>query len=208
MSRIFRVVIVCLSIVACAGCAGLLDPGPPISQVILPVRMPIAEEADRMPAQLLVSRPVTDAATGTDRIMALMNNFEVRALDSAKWVSPVPAMIQSLLIDSLESTRRLQGVGREESGMNATFRLATDVRRFYLRYESADRPPTADVALVLGLTEIRSGKVVARKLIFVEQPCSENSVREFVAAFSQAMSKALAQINEWVLESIAEKIGK
>ncbi|MDL2210226.1 ABC-type transport auxiliary lipoprotein family protein [Desulfovibrio sp. OttesenSCG-928-O18] len=186
----------------------MLDPGPPIAQLILPVQLPVASKSDRMPVQLLIARPVTDAATGTDRIMALMNGYEVRALDAAKWVSPVPVMVQRLLIDSLEATRSLEAVGWEDSGMDTSFRLTTDVRRFYLRYESADKPPVADLVLVLGLTDTESGKVLARKLIAVEQPCTENSTREFVAAFSLGMGKVLAQSNEWVVDNIAKALGK
>lgn len=206
MNRILRILAVCLSVAGCTGCAGLLDPGPPIAQVILPVRMPVTAQAERLPAQLLVIRPVADAAAGSDRIMALMHGYELRALSSARWASPVPALVQRLLVDSLESTRRLEAVGWEDSGMDAAFRLTTDVRSFYLRYEAPEKPPAAEVALVLGLTETGSGKFLGYKRITVERPCAGNSVPEFVAAFSLAMGEALEQSSEWVIGSIAEKL--
>ena len=198
MIRKLHIPIFYLLLTALSGCA-VLDPGPPMAQVILPVRLQVAEISDRIPIQLIVSLPVADGATGSDRIMALMNGFEVRALDTAKWVSPAPLMVQRLLIDSLEATRRIEAVGLEESGMDAKVRLAADLRRFFLRYDSPDAPPTAEIVLIFSLSDLTTGKAFARKMIKVDQPCTANTLQEFVAAFSVGMSRVLSQSNEWVV---------
>ena len=184
-----------------AGCA-LLDPGPPMASVILPVQVPVASQSDRLPVQLLVTRPAADGGTGTDRIMALMNGYEVRALDSAKWVSPVPMMVQRQLVDALEASRRLAAVSWEESNIDEKYRLSTDIRRFFLRYDTADKPPTADTTMVFSLVRTETGKILARKLIQMEEPCQDNTVQAFVAAFSQAMTKTLTQTTDWVVETL------
>lgn len=188
----------CLALPALSGCA-LLNPGPPVAQVILPVRHTIPKDATRMPAQLLVAQPVTDGATGTDRILALMDGYEIRALDSAKWASPVPWMVQRLLIDAIESTRGFEGVGWEESLAGAGIRLQTDIRRFYLRYDAQSALPVADLAFVFTLVDTKTGKVFARTLLTAEQPCAGSDVREFVAAYSIGMTKILDQCGEWVV---------
>lgn len=203
MIRLLRALIVALPIFATAGCAGLLDPGPPVAQVILPVQFTVAKTSDRMPARLLVGYPVTDAAADTDRILALMNGYEIRALSEARWVNPAPAMVQRLLIDSLEASRRLEAVGWEESGIDAGMRLTTDIRRFHLRYETPGTPPVAEVMLVLGLVDTKTGKIFGRKAVSAEQPCAESSVKEFVAAFVRAMTGALEESNIWILDRIA-----
>ncbi|CAK7030460.1 MAG: hypothetical protein DELT_02764 [Desulfovibrio sp.] len=187
-----------------AGCA-LLDPGPPMAQVILPVQMPVAAQANRMPVQILVAHPVTDAATGTDRILALMHGFEIKALDSAKWASPIPWIVQRLLIDSLESSLRFGAVGWEESSMDASIRLSTDLRRFFLRYDGGEYP-VADVALILTLTDMTTSKVFARTIITGEQRCAGNNVKEFVAAFSSVMAKVLSESNEWTARKVEEHL--
>lgn len=208
VNRLFsRTSLLCLAVFALSGCA-LLDPGPPMSQVILPVRIDVAAKSDRMPFQVLVSQPVAAAATGSDRIMALMNGYEVRALNSAKWVAPVPGMVQRLLIDSLEATRRLQAVGWEESAPDANIRLTTDVRRFYLRYEKPGANPVAEIALILSLVDMDSAKILSRRQIAVEQPCAGSSIQEFVAAFSMGMTKVLRQADEWVIATLEKEAPK
>ena len=191
-----------------SGCAGLLDPGAPMTQVILPVQITVAATSNRMPMQVLVAHPVADTATGTDRIMALMNGYEVRALDSAKWVASVPWLVQRSLIDSLEASRRLQAVGWEESSLDAKVRLTTDIRRFYLRYDTQDAPPTVDIRLIFSLVDMNTAKIISRKVIAIEQQCTNNSVHEFVAAFSECMTKILEQTNAWVIDVLEARVEK
>lgn len=184
-----------------AGCA-MLDPGPPMTNVILPVRYPEFAPGERMPIQLLVARPAADSSTSSDRILALMNGFEVRALDSAKWVGTVPSIVQRKLIDALESSRRFAAVGWEESNFDEKYRLSTDIRRFYLRYDDAGKAPVADMAFVYSLVKTETGKIVARRLVQAEEPCADNSLEAFVMAFSRAMTETLTISTEWVVAQL------
>lgn len=203
-----RILVLGVFLLLLPGCAALFDPGPPMVNVILPVQLPRASGEGRMPLQLLVARPAADESTRTDRIMALMNGFEVRALDVAKWVSPVPQMVQTRLVDSLESTRRFAAVGWEESNLDAKYRLGTDIRRFYLRYEGNGGPPVADIAMVFTLVSPETGTVLARKLTRVEERCAGNSLREFVDAFSAGMTKVLDEASGWVVECLEAEQAK
>ena len=202
MIQIVRLGLVAIFCVLPLGCASLFDPGPPAANVIMPVQLPEPAQAERLPIQLLVSRPATEAAMSTDRIMALMNGYEVRALDEAKWASPVPLIVQRQLVDALESSRRLAAVGWEESSLDTKYRLSTDIRRFFLRYDSPGSNPTVDIALVFALIDTESGKILARRLVRVEEQCEGNTVRDFVTTFSLAMSKALAQTCVWTVEQL------
>lgn len=184
------------------GCAGLFDPGPPMARVLLPVQMPQPSTEGRLPLQLLVSLPVADESNRTDRIMALMNGFEIRALDSAKWISPVPQMVQRQLVDGLEATRRFAAVGREESNLNGQIRLGTDIRRFYLRYDGGGAAPTADIAMVFTLISRETGEALARKLVHVEEHCAGNSLKAFVDAFGRGMTRVLAEVSRWTAERL------
>lgn len=195
----------CVFLVGLSGCA-VLNPGPPPAQVILPVQHRVAEQADRMNVRVLVLLPVADRATGTDRILALFNGYEVRALDQARWASPAPWIVQRLLIDALEASRRLDTVGWEESLLNADIRVQTDIRRFFLRYAEPGLPPTADLMFSLSLVDLKTGNTIGRKVVAAEQQCTGNSLSEFVAAYSLGMAKVLDQSREWILARIEEHL--
>ncbi|MDR3073946.1 MAG: ABC-type transport auxiliary lipoprotein family protein [Deltaproteobacteria bacterium] len=205
MSRATPFLCCWLLLAGLAGCA-VLDPGPPMVRVMLPVELPVADKAEPLPAQVLVALPVADAAVDTDRIMALMHGYELRALDAAKWASPAPVMLQRLLVDSLDASRRFAGVGREESGLDAAIRLTADIRRFYLRYGEAAGAPVAEFSMALALVDSRSDTVFKRTAVSVEQACAGNSLKDFVAAFSVVVSKGLLLSREWVEKGVAEHL--
>lgn len=205
MSRIRCCVFLSVFLFLSAGCA-VLDPGPPMTSVILPVGMPPSSQTGRLPVQLLVARPSAEGSTGSERIMALMNGYEVRALDSAKWASPVPNMVQRQLVDALESTRRFAAVSWEESNVDEKYRLSTDIRRFFLRYDKAGAAPTADITMIFTLVKTATGTIVAREFVRIEEPCEGNSLELFVAAFSRGMTKALSKTTGWVVEQMEAQL--
>jgi len=187
-----------------AGCVGL-DPGPARVTVLLPTNISRATQADRMPAQVVVAYPAADGATGTDRIMALVNGYELRALDSAKWVNPVPVIVQRQFVDALEASRRFTSVNWDADDVNDQYRLATDIRRFFLRYDTPGGPPAADISMVFSLIRTDTGTILARRYVRVEKASQGNSLDAFVAAFSLAMDDTLEQTVQWVVETLEKE---
>jgi ABC-type uncharacterized transport system, auxiliary component len=193
-----------LVLLLATGCS-VLNPGPPATNVLLPVSPSVSPHPDRLPMQLLVTRPVTNGATETDRIMALMNGYEVRALDSARWVSPIPVLIQRHLVDALDASRRFTSVNWEGNNIEDNYRISTDIRRFFLRYDTPGSPPVADVSIVFSLVRSDSGKIVARTHMQLEEPCQENTVEAFVSTFGRIMTGILSQTVDWVVENMEPK---
>ncbi len=189
---------------ATAGCGKILDPGPPLNQVLLSARMPAKVQGPTLPLQLVVSQPTSANDLSGDRIAALMNGYEVRYLDSAKWANAVPDMVQRLLVDSLEATGGIAGVGTDDSGLDPQVRLSCDIKRFYLRYQEPGKAPVAEISLRLRLIDLRSGKALGNTAIDTAQQSAGESPQELVAAFSIAASKALAQNSDWVLATLAK----
>ncbi len=185
------------------GCGKILDPGPPITQVLLVARMPPKSQGPVAPLQLVVAQPTAGNDLAGERIAGLMHGYEVRYLDSAKWSAAVPDMVQRLLVDSLESTGGLAGVGTDDWGLDPQIRLNCDIKRFYLRYGEPGIAPTAEVSLRLRLTDLRSGKALGNTSIETTQQSAGESPQELVAAFSIAVSKALSRNSEWTLATLA-----
>lgn len=206
MKRILCCGLLLLSLVTSAGCAQLFDPGPPMATVLLPAKLPEPAAVRKVPVSLLVTRPAADSATDTDRIMALMDGYEVRALDSAKWVASIPVLLQRQIVDAMEASRALEAIGWEDSSLAVRYRLSSDLRRFFLRYDAGSAVPVADIAIVFSLVEVESGKIVARKYVHSEEVCEGNSVEYFVAAFSRAVSRMLAETVAWTLETLQEHV--
>lgn len=204
MNAPFRIAVLFLSLVVLAGGCAVLTPGPPADLVVMPLRAPTPQAGERLPEQLIVGLPSADPAVDTNRILALMRGYELKALDSTRWASPVPWMVQQAIIDSLEGTGRFRVVAREVSAIDATLRLSLDLRRFYLVYAEGESVPSAEVMLALTLVDLRTGRVFAHTTISGGARCAGNSVKDFVAAFSAAMNGTLDKMDAWVTRSVVE----
>jgi ABC-type uncharacterized transport system auxiliary subunit len=111
-------------------------------------------------------------------------------------------MLRRLLVDSLEASRGLAGVGDEGSGLSVQALLFTDIKRFHLHYEPG-KAPYAYVALSLRLTELRTGAALGGVLLEATRQSADDSPRALVAAFGAAVSEALEKSNAWVLQTLA-----
>lgn len=205
-SRLFRFA-QCAALVACAGflaaCGALLDPGPPMRQMYLPAKAAEAAPAQPLPVQILVAQPLSISGSGVDRIMALMNGYEVKALDSAKWVESIPILLQRLMLHTLDDSGWFAAVSREESSQDSQVRLVTEIQNFYLVYGENERIPTAEVSLVFSLIDMKTGKLISRTHSKHATVCKENSEEAFVAAFSQGVSASLTEMRDWTRETLA-----
>lgn len=185
-----------------SGCGRFLDPGPPAPHVLLVPDLPAPMPDAAVPVQVTVPRPETGDEINTDRIAALFNGFTVKYLANARWASPVPAMFQRLMIESLETAGYFSGVGGEGNSLAAQLRLNMDIRRFYLRYDAAAEP-VADIAVTLRLTDTRSGSSLGVARLRASRPARSEELRDLVDAFNAAVSSVLQQARVWVFERAA-----
>ncbi len=53
---------------------------------------------------------------------------------NAAWTDRAPLMIQTLLVESLENSRRIVGVGRDPLSVRPTYVLQSELREFQAEY--------------------------------------------------------------------------
>lgn len=202
-SRFFPLLLgVLLFIPALAGCGKFLDPGPPLPQVLLNPELPGPTASAAMPLQVLVARPEAGSDINTDRIAALFDGLKVKYLSNARWASPVPGMVQRLMVDSLEASKCFSGVGDEASGLTSQLRLSMDIKRFYLRYDAGAKP-VVDIAVTLRLVNLQTGNSLGFTRVETAQAAQSEDLRDLVDAFNVATGRVLKQSSAWVLDRAA-----
>ena len=198
-----RVALLCAVLFCLPACAAMFDPGPPMKQILLSVEVPPAARPLRpLPLQLLVMSPIPSAGTGTDRIVALMNGYEIKSLDSAKWLEPVPKMFQRLLIETLDGSGRFVSVSQEESSQDSRVRLVSEISHFYLRYAESGEPPVVEIGCTFTLANMESGAILGRTHVLKTSPCTENREGAIVAAFGEAMKDVLVTVRDWAVATL------
>ena len=187
-----------------SGCS-FLDPGAPLSQVLASPKLPGKNDGPPITREVTIMLPLTGDDLNSDRMAVLINGFEVRYLDGMKWTSATPWMMQRLLLESLESTRALAAVSEEGSNLISDVRLAVDIKRFYLRYDTPDATPKVEIVMNARLMDMAASTMLGTTTISALQECAGSGTQHIVAAYNLALTKVLADSSDWVLSTLRAK---
>lgn len=150
--------------------------------------------------ELIVEEPEALKALGTNRIALKNADASIKYYQGARWSDRGPVLLQARLIEALENSGRIMSVGSETSGLNASFRLKSNLRDFHADVSNARRP-TITVTLNAKLFNARSRTIVATKLISAEVQASSGKTAAIVKAFDEAAQDVTRQAVAWVLEA-------
>lgn len=168
-----------------------------------------------MPAvkwQLLVETPNSPAGLNTARIALQDSPVELRYFRKATWTDFGPKMVQSLMIESFENSGRIVSVGREQIGLRSDFVLKSDLREFQAEYDSAIpadatalaanySAPWARVRVNLKLVKMPQREIVATETFERRVRATSNTMTDIIAAFDDALGKALKSAVVWTLKT-------
>jgi cholesterol transport system auxiliary component len=152
---------------------------------------------DNLPAvdwQLVVEEPVAAASLDTPRIALQRTPLTFEYYAESAWTDNAPAMVQTLLIESFESTRRISAVGREAIGLRPDFILKTDLREFEAVYNGDNPVPTIWVRMNAKMVRMPDRRIIASETFGSEMPANGGTLKDVVEAFDEALGKVLKQV--------------
>jgi cholesterol transport system auxiliary component len=186
-----------------AGCGSLLNSGPAPTRLLLKPALPPPTSGRPVNKQLVVAAPTSGNIPSGDGISVVFRDREIRMLAAARWTAEAPLLIQRSLVDALEATGGLRGVGDDTEGLQADVRLLTDIREFGLRWgEDDDTPPVGVFAAVFRLLDLGNGHIYSSLHVEATAQASGKNNGDLAAACETALSKGLAQCAAWVLARI------
>lgn len=148
--------------------------------------------------QLVVEEPTTPNAINTDRIAIRPSQLEIQYFPAVKWTDRAPALVQTLLVESFENSRRIVGVGRRSIGLSGDYILTSELREFQAASD-AEGGTSVIVRLVLKLVRQSSGGIIASTTASATVAAASDAVPDVVVAFDAALGAVLKQSVEWVL---------
>ena len=187
-----------------SSCA-LLSPGPPPTRLKLTPSMPARVAGGPLNKQIIVGMPLAGQDVDTDNIALVFNNREVRYLSGVRWTSSVPPIVQRALIDALTASNGLRGVSDESAGIFADAKLLSDIRQFALRYDDPKGVPTAVATINFSVLNLSDGSILGTKNISIEVPAAGRDNVALVTACETALSRCLADVTPWVIQTIGAK---
>ena len=148
--------------------------------------------------QLVVEAPTAAAYLNTSRIALAQTPTSADYYAKAAWTDRAPLMVQTLLVESLENSRRIVGVGRDALSVRPTYVLQSELREFQAEYFHG-KPPVARVRIVARLVRQSDRQIVAGRGFERCARASADGLPEVVQAFDEALGGVLKSLVTWTL---------
>ncbi len=195
-----RLLALVLATVALAACGGILPKpaAPPLLYRLTP--LPPVEGASPLDVQLAVDQPAAPAALDSERIALTLAPLRLDYFANAAWSDRAPAMIQSLVIESLMDAGRIRVVTRPSGEVRPDATLMIDLERFDAEYRGAE-PPEIHVRLVCRIVRERTA-IAVRTFEGTARP-AHNDTPDIVAGFDTAFHAVLGELQPWTADQLA-----
>jgi cholesterol transport system auxiliary component len=166
----------------------------PVNLYTLTPKTTFPDTLPKVDWQLVVETPISAASLDTPRIALQRTPLTFEYYADSAWTDNAPAMVQTLLIESFESTGQIPAVGREAIGLRPDFILKTDLREFEAIYRDNNPVPTVWVRMNAKLVKMPERRIVASKTFATEMPAAGTTLQHVVEAFDEALGKVLKDI--------------
>jgi cholesterol transport system auxiliary component len=185
---------------ALPGCAGLLPGTGEAPQLyVLTPKTTFAPDLPRVDWQLLVDVPIAPAEIDNDRIVLQRTPYTVDKFANAAWPDRAPLMVQTLLVESFESTGKITAIARESVGLRADYVLKPELRKFTAVYDTPAGGPIASIILNVRLVRMPERAIIAQETFDSRERARQNEMEAIVEAFDVALGKVLKRTIEWTL---------
>jgi cholesterol transport system auxiliary component len=153
----------------------------------------------KLKLQMLIDRPTASDALDTVRIALRRSQLSFNYFADCAWTDPAPAMIQSLLVESLQRSGRVTAASRDTLAIRGDYELRVDLRHFEAEYQGNDALPTIRIEVGLILVHVTDRVTVGTHTVTSGARPAANDVPAIVAGFDQALHIAMRDTLTWAL---------
>jgi cholesterol transport system auxiliary component len=194
-----RSLVVLAAVLMCAcSTSSLFDSETPVPSNYVLASLPAATnrtETAASRADIAIGRPDVAPGLDTDRI-AVLKGRELDYFRGTRWGGSVSALVQALLVSSLQDQQLFRSVTAEQARVASDYMLDIEIRDFQAEYAAAGGAPTVRVALLGRLIRIRDRELVDTLSVSATGVAVDNRLNAVVATFetvSQQVASELAR---------------
>lgn len=149
--------------------------------------------------QVVVTDPGALKSLDGANIVIRTSPSSIQYLAKSQWNDNLPEIIQEKLVEALEDSGRLGGVGKPGDGIAVDYLISPTIRAFEIITGGGN---TAVVEISVRIINDRNGVVRAQRVFQATAPVLADDNEGFVAALDQANGKVLNDIVAWVLKIV------
>ncbi len=186
---------------SCSAISALDSAGRPLEIVELRASASQIATRGRAPRDLIVELPSTGGALDTDRIMIRPSPLNAQYLPDVRWPDPTPAMLQTLILRSLENTQGLRYVGRRPIGQGGDVALVSELTDFQAEQTGPDAA-RINLRLIARLVREEDAQVVATRIFTARAEVPSLKTTALVQGFDLATGTLLSNLTGWAIETL------
>ncbi|GAB5387499.1 MAG: ABC-type transport auxiliary lipoprotein family protein [Alphaproteobacteria bacterium] len=185
------------------GCSSVELGGTPPRLWTLTPKTTIKAELPPVDWQLLIEQPQASAGLDTPRIALAKTALELDYYKGVSWVDRAPSMVQTMMVQTFENTRRIVAVGRKSVNLRADYILQSELREFQALYKGSDpggnTAPIIHVRLNAKIVQMPYRTIAASRNFETCIPAKSNSMDDIIAAFDRGLGRVLKHLTTWTL---------
>ena len=173
--------------------------GPPPRQFTLTAVADFPSGLQPVKWSLVVDEPTAARQIDTSRIALMNGPFRVEYYADVEWTDSAPAMVQALLIQSFQNTRRLSIVSPTRQTFPTDYLLLSNLRKFQVE-NNASGAPQATVELEGTLLRMPRRTPVATARFEKATPVGSASTEAVTTAFDTSLGEVMRRVVDWTLQ--------
>lgn len=196
-----RLLIVLVASLWFTGCANIISAPTDLGLYNLTPEGDFAADVPVVKWQLIIEEPVPSGGLDSSRIALRPEPTQLDYYADVRWTERAPKMIQTLIAESFENSRRIVAVGGQSVGLRSDFDLKTELRDFQAEYFTGTKTPRARVRLTAKLVSQPRREIVAARVFESIVSADATDIPSIVRAFDRAFRSVVGELVEWTLLS-------
>ena len=201
-------IVLCLALPllsACGAVSSLSAAGEELDAYTLSPATGAAAAAGRR--HLVVELPTAPGALATDRILIKPLPYQAQYLPGSRWSEPTPALVQTLLVASLQNLGGFRLVSRTGAGLMPDYTLMTEVQEF----QAEPVATGTDAGAVAGQINVRVGmmmtiiresdrRIIASRRFVATEVVASDAVLDIVGGFDRVAQRLMGEAVVWTVQ--------
>ena len=188
-------------------CAGGLHSDSPATQVYVIRATPHPQAAVKPPTvSIHVGRPMAAPGLDSDHIVLVQADHKMSYYVASRWPGDLPAVIESLAVDTLRSTGAWSTVQDSGSAFSSDYLLQIVIRRFEADYSAGGGAPEVHVVLDCTVGRRTGREIVGTFMAEGSSTAAANRLGDVVGAFEVAANQALADIGKQTAQKVESPV--
>lgn len=192
-----------MSCVFLGGCVNLRS-GDQFEQISLNTHYSQKEKAaiEKMNAvgwQLAIERAPISGFYNTNQVAVVTGGYEYSYAKGIRWIDRLPNLLQDTIIQVLDKTHKIEGVGYPAMGLNVKYRLILGLEKFQIFLDEKRKEQKAEIVLSIKLFDLKEMKIIDKKLFSAKSIIVNNQLKNIAKAFNKAFSQVMFSLVQWVL---------